>query len=516
MNSLQDIAFKATSTGAALVKAAAKPIVDTARLASLSAQEIIFKSVRQALSQVNRTQDLDNIVQGLEQTAVHLTTSILSFSELQANFAREILENVSDFFEHQVRSYGQADPNTWPFSRENRKLLTETSEFLKVQTAECEGIPISFMWQALTAWSIAQRVARETLWTFHEDPGAPSQWRVEEATYYSKYSVGIYGKSLVNMLMNSQYMDLFKNIPAKQILATYAGIPEEDIVLVNSDSQPFMPSYAVCIDKAQRAIVIVIRGTLAITDCLTDLKADYMPYSIVDPFTLEVKANGTVHEGMFKGALNVFNAVKPLVLEMQALYGGYSIIVAGHSLGGGTAALIGLIMKSDIDFVGRGFRVYAYGAPCVVSREIHPFTKDYSMTISLGADLVTRVCYGSIKDLASLILFFKQREGIPGQLTASQIVKNTILNKPTDPNELIAVYLQAKRQLTNMKHFPSGFILQIYDKHRNSDTHLLPASDKQYTVAFALPSFYSEIVFAKTVLSDHMPEMYERALSNLL
>mmetsp|Transcript_26843 Transcript_26843/g.48394 ORF Transcript_26843/g.48394 Transcript_26843/m.48394 type:complete len:377 (-) Transcript_26843:2-1132(-) len=372
------------------------------------------------------------------------------------------------------------------------------------------------MWQALTAWSVVQKVARESVWSFQKDTEVPAQLRSDEAGYYCKYAVAIYGKSLIDLLKSSKFLDLFNQSSPKRILMAYTGIPEEDVVFIDSESQPFFPAYAVCIDRARESIVLVVRGTLSITDCLTDLKASYVPYSVVDPLTQEVKATGTVHEGIYKGACNVFNTVKPLLLEMQQLYPSYSLIITGHSLGAGTASLIGLLMKSDANFAGVGFRVYAYGPPCIVSQELHHLTKENILTVSQGSDLVTRACFGSIKDLVNLILFFNKREGESGKLTASQIVKDTILRKDIDPNELIAVYLQAKRELTNPKHLPPGFILQIYDKFRNTDADLLPVSDNEYVAGFALPSFYNEIIFSKTVLSDHMPDVYERALNSLL
>lgn len=427
-----------------------------------------------------------------------------------------MLEIYSDELEHFIRSKSANIPSNWPFSKENRGLITDVSLFIKSHTAECDDISLTSMWQTFIAWSIVQRTAREILWSFPIESEMPSRWRLEEAEYYCKYSVGIYGKSLVSLMMNSKYADLFKSISTREILTTYAGVLDNDILHLVAESQSFLPVHAVCIDHAQKAIVLVVRGTLSLTDCLTDLKAEYVPYELIDPFTGEVRALGTVHEGIFRGAQNLTVLLKVMLLESLAMYPGYSLIATGHSLGAGTVAMLGLLWSSDPDIAPLGYRIYAYGPPCIVSSELHPFTKSHTTSVSLGTDLVTRMCFGTLKDLVSVLLFFKAREGVLGKLTASQIVKMTLTNQPIDQAELISIYLQAKCGFTNLKHHPPGAICQIYDKSRNPDHKLLPASESRFVSEYAHPTFYQEVVFSRTILTDHMPDMYERALSGLI
>jgi hypothetical protein len=452
-----------------------------------------------------------------ESTAASITSSVTTFSGTQVASVTELLETFSDDLEAYIIQNGADRTTSWPFSKENRALIGEVSEFMKSHTAECEGISLVSMWQYFIAWSIVQRAARNTLWTFPRETDTPRRWRLEEAAYYSKFSVGVYGKSLVNMLMNSQYLDLFRAISPRAILSTYAGILPDDVVYMKTDSQPFHPAYAICIDRAQKSIVLTIRGTLSLTDCMTDLKAEYMPYDFKDALTQEVRTRGSVHEGIFKGALNVYEATKPVLLEVIAgLQEDYSLIIAGHSLGAGTSALLGLIWMSDPDLAMRGFRVYCYGPPCVVSPELQPYLKANTMSVSLGTDFITRACFGSFKDLVKVLLFFKEREQHLGQLTASQIMKGSYGSEPIEESKLAAVYLQAKREFDSPKHYPPGVIYQIYNRERNTDHQLLPHSSKQFVGEFADPSFFSEIVFSRTILTDHMPDMYEQAVNAVL
>jgi hypothetical protein len=405
-------------------------------------------------------------------------------------------------------------PPNWPFTKENRLLISEVSEWLKLHTSDCKGISLAAMWQFFMAWSITQRAARETAWSFpKEEP--QGIFKVSEAVYYSKYAVAVYGKLLVNLYMEEQFADLVRNVPAIEILATYSGIPVEDIPFISAESQLFNPAHAICIDRSKMTVILAVRGTLSVIDCITDLKAEYLPYVMLDPSTRQVKARGEVHEGIYKGAQSIYYSTKDKLLSALAANPGYDLIVTGHSLGAGTAGLIGLLWLSDPDFASLNFRAYCYGSPCVVSPELHPYLKLNVMTVSLGTDIITRSCFGSIKDLVKVLTFLREREGRTGVLTASLIINRTLTSQSIDRTELVNLYNAVKQGFTNPKHLPPGCIYQIYDKQRNPDYRLLPESDHQFTGEFAASSFYEEVVFSRTTLTDHMPDMYEKALKGL-
>lgn len=405
-------------------------------------------------------------------------------------------------------------PVSWPFSKENRLLIKEITAFLRTHTAECSRISAAGMWQFFMAWSIAQRAARETVWRFPREE-AQGLTDLSEAVYYSKYAVAIYGKTLVNLQMKAQYYDLFRTVPGNQIMAEYVGIPLDDVVYLNEESKLFHPVHAICIDRSQMTVVLAIRGTLSVIDCITDLKAEYLPFTLTDPYSRQERAVGSVHEGIFKGAQNVYNSTKDRILDLMTDYPSFDLIITGHSLGAGTAGLIGLLWSTDPDFASRNFRVYCYGAPCVVSPELNPMLRQNVMTVSLGTDIITRSCFGSMKDLVKVLLFLSEREGSRSGLTTQSIINKTLTMQPIDKQELVRLYEGAKQEFDSPKHYPPGRIYQIYDKKRNPDYRLLPESSSQFIGEFAEQSFYEEVVFSRTTLTDHMPDMYEKALNGL-
>jgi hypothetical protein len=410
------------------------------------------------------------------------------------------------------RTYSEM-PKSWPFSKENRILISEISEFLKLNTAETKNISLPAQWQFFVAWSIVQQAARSSLETFPKESNN-SICKVSEAVHYVNYAASIYKQSSFNLQLNAPPSGLLRSMSAADNLAAAVAIPVSDVKFIDSDSEAFNPAHAICIDRRQQAVVLVVRGTLSVIDCITDIKAEYFPYSVTDPRTARV-LSGTVHEGIFKGAMNIYTAVKAKLLDALASYPGFSLIITGHSLGAGTAALIGLLMRGDADFTSINYRAYCYGCPCVVSPELQPLLKDNIMTVSNGSDVITRSCFGSVKDLGKVLLFLRKREGHSGVVTASSIIAKTMSKQPIEHKALVDLYLEGKQECTYAKHLPPGVVYQIYDKQSHPDSRLLAASPSQFIGEFATSSFYEEIVFSKTALSDHMADMYQKSLRGL-
>jgi sn1-specific diacylglycerol lipase len=67
---------------------------------------------------------------------------------------------------------------------------------------------------------------------------------------------------------------------------------------------------------------------------------------------------------------------------------GWRLVVTGHSLGAGTAALLALILKPRVP----GVRCWAFSPPgCTVSAALIAYTRSFVTSIAAGKDVVTRV-----------------------------------------------------------------------------------------------------------------------------
>lgn len=404
---------------------------------------------------------------------------------------------------------------SWAFSTENRQVIKEISAYIGQETGEIRPIPIVRLWQYLIAWVVVQRNARRNLWCFKKDPERPEESRLKEMSYFCKYAVAIYGKLLVSVFIKSKFKDLLKKVSVAEILATYTEIPMEEILYINPNSEQFLPVHAICRDTAKSTIVVCIRGTLSIFDALTDLNAVYSHHIYTDPQTGEELARGFVHKGIMTGAQNLAAALTDRVKEALLANPDYSLVVVGHSLGAGSTGLLTLLWLSDPFFVSRGLRSYAYAPPPVFSDDFSKFVRPHMMSSVLGNDLVTRLSYGTIKDLVFIMREFDTREQRKDALRASEIATTAIYGKRIQPHNLTSIYNELIPMLDTPKLVLPGFIYQMYDTIRNFEAAFLQ-KDRRYVGEFAHSDCYSQIVFDKTLVTDHMPDLYENALKALI
>jgi hypothetical protein len=161
-------------------------------------------------------------------------------------------------------------------------------------------------------------------------------------------------------------------------------------------------------DTEKKALVVIIRGTMSVFDCLTDLNGEYEDYTMRNYENGEVLAVGKVHKGIMQGAVNISESAKPHVLAFLAEHPDYQLVITGHSLGGGSTGLLALYWYSDPDIMKYGFKAYALAPPCTNSQEFTPFLKTCCVSCAYGNDIVARVSLGTIRDLCEMLLAFER------------------------------------------------------------------------------------------------------------
>ena len=161
-------------------------------------------------------------------------------------------------------------------------------------------------------------------------------------------------------------------------------------------------------DSDKSAIVVVIRGTLSVFDCLTDLNGEYEDYQLKSYSTGEVLATGKVHKGIMQGAVNIGESVKPHVLRLMQEHPGFKLVITGHSLGGGSTGLLALHWLGDPDIMQYGFQAFALAPPCTNSEEFTEHLKPWCVSCAYGNDIVPRVSLGTIRDLCEMLLAFER------------------------------------------------------------------------------------------------------------
>lgn len=239
----------------------------------------------------------------------------------------------------------------------------------------------------------------------------------------------------------------------------HAGLPPSTILLssfvdpaggsnaAGETESGFPLVHYLSIDHESKAVVLTLRGTWGFEDILTDMTCDY------DDLDWQGK-NWKVHKGMHASAKRLLEGGggRVMITLRAALeeFTDYGVVLCGHSLGGGVAALLATMISEPSNtpigtsFVtasyhptrnppllaadtassqngnpppqppsydlppGRPIHVYAYGPPAVMSPFLRLATRGLITTVINGSDVVPSLSLGILHDMHTVSTAFKR------------------------------------------------------------------------------------------------------------
>ena len=126
------------------------------------------------------------------------------------------------------------------------------------------------------------------------------------------------------------------------------------------NSDPLTPAYYIVIDNNTKQVIVIIRGTDDMDDMAVDACLANEPFD-----THHGHHHG--HQGIVIATWCLYDHMQKRLAEIMTTYGrkGYELVFTGHSLGGGCATLLSILLHPRY-----GAKCYGFGTPPCVTKEL--------------------------------------------------------------------------------------------------------------------------------------------------
>ncbi|KAG5681216.1 hypothetical protein PVAND_010670 [Polypedilum vanderplanki] len=294
--------------------------------------------------------------------------------------------------------------------------------------------------------------------------------------------------------------------------------------------------FFVAVDYARQKIVISIRGTLSMKDILTDLNAEGEPLPLNSP-----REEFLGHKGMVQAAVYIRNKLQEENLIDKALNHcpergtqNFGLIITGHSLGGGTAAILAILLKQDF----ANLECYSYSPPGgLLSMPAVKFSYDFITSVVVGKDVVPRIGLHQMESLRADLINAIQRSIDPKWKTiacnmiccccgpepssvmqmSEQDSNVNAYNEQKEKSRHSSVHPSDKSIALTLHHplYPPGRIVHIVRHHTTQDEQAFK-HEPVYQAIWANTTDFDEVLISPVMLQDHMPETVLSALEKVV
>ncbi|KAL9228501.1 hypothetical protein vseg_004077 [Gypsophila vaccaria] len=200
------------------------------------------------------------------------------------------------------------------------------------------------------------------------------------------------------------------------------GFNNEDVLLQEPKAGILKPAFTVLVDHKTKCFLLLIRGTHSIKDTLTAVTGAVVPFhhSVVHEGGVSNLVLGYAHCGMVAAARWIAKLATPCLVKALGENPDYKLKIVGHSLGGGTAALLTYILREQKELSTSSCVTFAPAA--CMTWELAESGIDVITSIINGADLVPTFSAAAVDDLRAEVTASAWLNDLRNQIEQTRIL----------------------------------------------------------------------------------------------
>ncbi|XP_043192219.1 diacylglycerol lipase-alpha-like [Amphibalanus amphitrite] len=317
-----------------------------------------------------------------------------------------------------------------------------------------------------------------------------------------------------------------------------APLDELELVYVTYHVDVGETPFMVAVDHQRCTVIVCIRGTMSTKDVVTDLECEGEPIP-----TTPLRDDWLGHRGMVQTAHYIRDKLASERLLERAFSraaagagagaASYRLVLVGHSLGAGTAAILAILLRDQYPEL----RCFAYSPPGgLLSMPAVEYTKEFITSVVVGKDVVPRIGLHQLEqlrsDLMDVIKHSKQSKWrvIGGGMSccgcccseeeASSAACGDLVQRRLAGRQLSAAHPSDSTIALTVHQplYPPGRVMHIvrhHPEHHGGDKKVR-RGEPVYQAIWVENDSFDEVLISPVMIQDHMPDKVLQALQKVL